>query len=123
MKITTFTPQIITKNMEPTVKLFEELGFERLHKKEGIGVNDVAAVQMKNADGFKVDISQFEGLPVESVVSIRMNVDDFDEAYNMLIERGFRNFYGDKTADTSSSRSAVMISPTGYSINIVKHIK
>jgi hypothetical protein len=29
MKITTFNPQIVTKDAEPIVKLFEELGFER----------------------------------------------------------------------------------------------
>jgi hypothetical protein len=29
MKITTFNPQIITKNAESVEKLFEELGFER----------------------------------------------------------------------------------------------
>ncbi len=123
MKITSFSPLIITKNMDSAVKLFEEIGFERRHKKEGIGEKDVTAVQLRNADGFDLDISQFEGLPVESVVSIRMNVDDFDETYDMLIKRGFKNFYGDKTADTPSSKSAVMISPSGFTINIVKHIK
>ena len=87
MKITSFSPLIITKNMEPAVNLFEEIGFERRHKKEGIGEKDVTAVQMRSAGGFDLDISQFEGLPVESLVSIRMNVDDFDEAYNMLTAR------------------------------------
>ncbi len=78
---------------------------------------------MRSADGFKIDISQFGALPVESLVSIRMNVDNFDETYDLLIKRGFRNFYGDKTADTLSAKSAVMISPSGFTINIVKHIK
>jgi len=123
MKITTFNPQIITKDMEPVIKLFEELGFEKAHKKEGIGEYDVTGIQMRDPNGFKLDISQADFLPVDSVVSIRMNVDDFDEAYNMLIERGFKNFYGDKTADTPSSKSAVMISPSGFTINLVKHIK
>lgn len=123
MKITTFNPQIITKDMEPVIKLFEELGFEKAHKKEGIGEHDVTGIQMRDPNGFKLDISQADFLPVDSVVSIRMNVDDFDEAYNMLIERGFKNFYGDKTADTPSSKSAVMISPSGFTINLVKHIK
>ncbi|MBO6229595.1 MAG: hypothetical protein J6O50_03435 [Ruminiclostridium sp.] len=123
MKITTFNPQIITKDMEPVIKLFEELGFEKAHKKEGVGEYDVTGIQMRDPNGFKLDISQADFLPVDSVVSIRMNVDDFDEAYNMLIERGFKNFYGDKTADTPSSKSAVMISPSGFTINLVKHIK
>ena len=41
MKITTFNPQIITKNAEPIVKLFEKLGFEKRHNPKGIGELDV----------------------------------------------------------------------------------
>ena len=33
MKITTFNPQIITKDAEPIVKLFEELGFDSAPEK------------------------------------------------------------------------------------------
>ena len=80
MKITTFNPQIITKDMEPVIKLFEKLGFEKAHKKEGVGEYDVTGIQMRDPNGFKLDISQADFLPVDSVVSIRMNVDDFDEA-------------------------------------------
>ena len=41
MKITTFNPQIITKDAEAVAKLFEELGFERRHNPKGIGELDV----------------------------------------------------------------------------------
>ena len=98
MKITTFNPQIITKNAEPLVKLFEELGFEKKHNKVDIGEMNVRGIQM-------------------------INVDDFDEAYQMLIDKGFKNFYGDKLAETPTSKSAVMFSPSGFSVNLVKHIK
>ena len=37
MRITAFNPQIVTKDPEPIIKLFEELGFEKRHVKEGIG--------------------------------------------------------------------------------------
>ena len=37
MKITAFNPQIVTKDPEVLIALFEELGFERRHKKEEIG--------------------------------------------------------------------------------------
>lgn len=123
MKITTFNPQIITKNAEPLVKLFEELGFEKRHNKTGIGENDVVGIRMKNADGFALDISQFDSPAPQDIVAIRMNVDNFDEAYNLLIEHGFKNFYGDKTADTPTSKSAVLFSPSGFGINLVEHIK
>ena len=32
MKITTFNPSIITKEAEPIIKLFEELGYAQPHK-------------------------------------------------------------------------------------------
>ena len=44
MKITTFNPQIITKNAEPLVALFKELGFEKCHNQEGIVEMDVSLI-------------------------------------------------------------------------------
>lgn len=124
MKITAFNPQIITKNAEPVVALFEALGFEKRHNKEGIGELDVTGIQMKDPNGFRVDISQVEALPApQDLMAIRMNVDSFKEAYEYLTSRGFKNFYGDKTANTETSISAIMISPSGFVINLVEHIK
>ena len=123
MKITTFNPQIITKDAEPIVKLFEELGFEKRHNPDGIGDLNVEGIRMKDANGFYLDISMPKVDLPQDVTVIRMNVDDFDEAYKMLTERGFKNFYGDKTVETESSKSALMISPSGFAINLVQHIK
>ncbi|MBR6386130.1 MAG: hypothetical protein IKS03_08455 [Ruminococcus sp.] len=78
---------------------------------------------MKNADGFGVDVSETYALPQESLTVIRINVDYFDEAYKMLTEKVFKNFYGNRTADHPSSKSAIMISPSGFAINLIKHIK
>jgi hypothetical protein len=52
-----------------------------------------------------------------------MNVDDFDEAFNTLRERGFKNVFGDETVGTMSSRAAMMVSPSGFSICVIQHIK
>lgn len=123
MKITTFNPQIITKYAEPIIQLFEDLGFEKRHNQKGIGELDVTGVRMKDANGFYVDISQAEALPVECLTAIRMNVDDFDEAYRLMLSHGFKNYYGDQTVDTKSARSAVMVSPSGIAINLIQHIK
>lgn len=40
MQITSFNPLIATAHYDSIVKLFEELGFERRHTKEGIEVED-----------------------------------------------------------------------------------
>ena len=125
MKITSFNPLIVTKDSEAAIKLFEDLGFERRHMKTGINGKDISDVRMRyeNEDGkvFHVDITQ---APVEKdITTIRMNIDDFDEAYNMLEGKGFKNSQGDKVTETGTSRSTMMVSPTGYSISISKHIK
>ena len=60
MKITTFNPQIVTKDAESIVKVFEALGFERRHHQEGIGELDVTGIRMKNEDGFYLDLSDLE---------------------------------------------------------------
>lgn len=124
MKITTFNPQIITKDAEALVKLFEQLGFEKRHQQEGIGEFDVKGIRLKDANGFNLDISQPDTLPTgHDLMAVRMNVDDFDEAYQLLVKNGFRNYYGDSTASTRTGKSAIMISPTGFIINLVQHIK
>ena len=123
MKITTFNPQIITKDAEPIVKLFEKLGFEKRHNPKGIGELDVEGIRMKDAGGFYLDISEPNVDLPQDMVGIRMNVDDFDEAFKILQEHGFRNVYGEKTVETKSSRSAMMISPSGFGINLIQHIK
>ena len=125
MKITTFNPQIIAKDAEPIVKFFEELGFEKKHAKSDFEDVNVIGYRLSNADGFKLDISQTDNpmLPVDAMVSIRMNVDNFDEVYELLTARGFKNIYGDKPVAAASSRSAIMIASSGFSINIAEHIK
>ena len=123
MKITTFNPQIITTDAEAVAKLFEALGFERRHHPKGIGELDVTGIRMKDANGFYVDISQPNMQMPRDLTAIRMNVDNFDEAYALLTAHGFRNFYGDQTVGTKSSESAIMISPSGFVINLIQHKK
>ena len=123
MKITTFNPQIITKNAEPLVKIFEELGFEKRHRQEGIDDMDVTGIRMKDANGFYLDISEADAPVPNDLVSIRMNVDNFEEAYDLLIAKGFKNFYGDRAIPSKSAKSAIMISPSGFTINLIQRIK
>ena len=125
MKITTFNPLIVTKDAESVIALFEALGFERRHMKTGINGKDISSVRMRytNEDGktFHVDVTS---TPVpQDIATIRMNVDNFDEAYEALEAKGFKNARGEKITDTGSSRSTMMVSPSGYSISIAQHIK
>ena len=122
MKITSFNPLIVTEDAEPVVKLFEELGFERRHSKDGIGINNVTDIRMKDANGFHVDITQGSG----EWTMIRMNVDDLEEALEILEARGFhraRHAAANDTIDTGSSRINIMVSPSGYIFAVSQHSK
>jgi hypothetical protein len=77
---------------------------------------------MKDANGFYVDVSQVPTI-AQDLSLIRMNVDNFDEAYEMLIAKGFKNVRGDETVDTKTNKSAMMISPTGFAFDLCQHIK
>ena len=125
MKITTFNPAIITKNAEETIALFEALGFERRHMKTGIDDKDITSVRMRytGEDGkvFHVDVTS--ATVPQDISLIRINVRDFDEAYKMLEEKGFKNAQGEKITDTGSSKSTMMVSPSGFSISIAEHIR
>ncbi len=122
MKITTFNPLIITRDSESAIKLFEEMGFERRHKKEGIGIEKTTDIRMKDENGFHVDISQAN----DERMMIRVNVDNLEEAIDFLISRGFHKANhpaAHDTVDTGSSRYNIMVSPSGYILAVSQHIK
>lgn len=122
MKITSFNPLIVTKDSESTIALFEEMGFEIVHEKEGIGIEEVNEVRMKNADGFHLDVTQGHG----EWTMIRMNVDNLQEAIEFLESRGFhkaRHEAAKNTVDTGSSKFNIMVSSTGYIIAVSEHNK
>ena len=122
MKITSFNPIITTGQYDDAVKLFEELGFERKHLSTNIDNRDITSVTMENAGGFRLNISEIKEY-TQDTMGIRMNVDNFDEAYDILTKHGFKNPRGDKTIDSKSSKAVTMVSPSGFTISIVHHIK
>ncbi len=93
--------------------------------KTGINDKDITSVRMRytGEDGkvFHVDVAS---APVpQDIVTIRMNVRDFDEAYRLLEEKGFKNAQGGHVTDTGSSKSTMMVSPSGFTISIAEHIR
>lgn len=123
MKITTFNPLIVTRDAEITAKLFEELGFERRHHGHAVNSDgrEVGGIRMKDANGFYVDVAQNDAVPKDMTL-IRINVDDFDEAYAFLLSKGFVNPKGD-TVDTKSNKNAMLVAPSGFAIHLCHHIK
>ena len=77
---------------------------------------------MTDGNGNHVDIADVKNITEDKTV-IRMNVDDFEEAYDLLTEKGFWNSRGDRTIDTKTSKSAMMISTSGLEFHLCKHIK
>ncbi len=122
MKITGFCPLIVTKDPEATMKVFEELGFERRHTKKDIEDGTVTSYAMKDQNGFRINIAASDNME-KDLTSMSVNVDNFQEAYDFLISKGFVNPRGDKVTDTSSSRATMLISPSGFPITISEHIK
>lgn len=124
MKITTFNPMIITKQPEAAIALFEALGFERRHTKTEDGDIDFSAVRMKDENGFHVDVVTSEKIPSEhDLTAIRINVDDFDAAAELLKSHGFRESQAFGVHYTPSSKYAYFISPSGFLVDLCKHMK
>ena len=122
MKITSFNPLIVTKDPESAIAVFEALGFEKRHAKEGISINNRTNVRMKDANGFHVDVTEGEN----EWTMIRMNVDNLEEAVEFLESRGFhkaRHAAANDTIDTGSSKINIMVSPSGFIISVSQHVK
>ena len=125
MKITSFNPLIVTKQPETVVSLFEALGFEKKHNPSGTSAigNEYTAYRMADANGFHVDVASSAAPREQDLTAIRMNVDNFDEAYEFLTAHGFKNAQGGTVTDTGSAKACILYSPSGFGINLIQHIK
>ena len=122
MKITGFCPLIVSKNADELVKVFEDLGFEKRHTKTDIEGGQNTNYALKDANGNRINIATSEKIP-QDLTALNINVDNFQEAYDFFISKGFVNPRGDKVTDTSSSKATLLFAPSGFAVNIAEHIK
>ena len=122
MKITGFSPAILTPNAKEVVDLFEELGFKTRHNdqtKEGIA-ND--SFRLKDDNGFCVDVTNSEHI-LKDLTLLHINVDDFDEGYKFFLDHGFKNALGkDVIINAEHWKGAHLASPTGFELMLMQHI-
>ncbi len=121
MKITNFSTLIISPDTDKIVSVFNELGFVKQHEKSFSTDDDVTSTVLVDGDGHMISIA---AAPVpRDMTVIRMNVDNFEEAYEFLKAKGFVNAKGaDKVEDTGTSKAALLLSPSGFTISLSQHI-
>lgn len=121
MEITSFNPLIISEHAADIVELFEDLAFNRTHRTNV--ETGATSIDLVDDHGFRVDVVQMpEGATLpRDVMEIRMNVRDFDKAYQILLDHGFTNTRGDDTFETGSAKTATMVAPSGMIIALTKH--
>jgi hypothetical protein len=122
MKITGFRPIIVTKDPESVIATFEALGFEKRHTKKDIEGGANVGIAMKDANGNRVVVASAENMP-QDLTGIAINVDNFQEAVDFFIGKGFIDPRGGKVTDTSSSRATMLFAPSGFAVSISEHIK
>ena len=125
MKITTFNPMIITNRAEDVLKAFELFGFTKKHAPtmKLVSGEEFTDYRLQIEEGFYMDVAAIDTpLPME-VPAIRINVDDFDEAYKMLTDVGYKPTHEGAFAETEHAKSVALIGPVGFTIYLVQHIK
>ena len=122
MKITGFRPLIVTKEQEAVVKTFEALGFERRHTKTDIEGGANVGIAMKDTDGNRVVVASADNVP-QDLTGIAINVDNFQEAIDFFIGKGFIDPRGGKVTDTSTSKATMLFAPSGFAVSISEHIR
>lgn len=102
--------------------MFEELGFEKRHTKEDVEGGANVTVAMKDANGNRVSVSNSADLP-QDLTGIAINVDNFQEAYDYFIGKGFVDPRAGTVTDTSSSKATMLFAPSGFAVVISEHLK
>ena len=124
MMITGINPVIASNKAEEIVKLFEALDFEITHTPVVTSETGTANVtRMKHLNGYHVDILALDRYIPQDMMAIRMNVDDFDDAYKLLTAHGFEIAPGDNIVDLGFAKTVIMVSPSGFMISLMQHIK
>ena len=124
MKITSFNPMIVTNRPEEVLKFCEMFGFEKKHAPilktpDGLEFTDY---RLQNDTGFYMDVAAISTPLPSEYPAIRINVDDFDEAYKFLTTYGYVPTHNMPPIETESSKSIALIGP-GFTIYLVQHIK
>jgi hypothetical protein len=122
MKITGFRPLIVTGDPENAIAIFEALGFEKRHTKKDIEGGANVGVAMKDAAGNRVVVASSDNMP-KDLTGIAINVDNFQEAYDFFVGKGFVDPRAGKVTDTSSSRATMLFAPSGFAVSISEHLK
>ena len=122
MTITGFCPLIVTKDQESVVKTFEGLGFERNHRKTDIEGGANIGIAMKDENGNRITIASTKK-DRPDITGIQINVDNFQEAYDFFIGRGFIDPRGEKTTVTSSDQATMLFAPSGFAVVISEHFR
>ncbi|MBQ9059048.1 MAG: hypothetical protein IJ125_07680 [Atopobiaceae bacterium] len=127
MKITTFDPVIVTNRPDEVLPVFEKFGFEKKHSPTVKGPSGYEATdnRMKTENGMTMDVIAIDpNLPLEKeILAIRMNVDDFEEAYQMLTDLGFKPSHEGAITETDYAKGVGMLSPIGFNIYLIQHKK
>ncbi|MBR0418557.1 MAG: hypothetical protein IJI66_05265 [Erysipelotrichaceae bacterium] len=122
MKISSICPLIVSPKADELIKIFEELGFEAAHVKSDIEGGQNINTDMKDANGNRIDIASTKHLE-KDLTSIKINVDNLEEALEFFKSKGFINTRGEKITETSSSKDTFLISPSGLGITLSEHLK
>ena len=78
---------------------------------------------MKHENGYHVDVLALDRDIPRDMTGIRINVDDFDEAYALFTARGFEIAPGDSIVDLGFAKTVIMVAPSGFMVSLMQHIK
>lgn len=115
---------IETSHGENLIRYFESMGFEMQHIRQldAVDGRSVSDVSMKDENGFRVDICRDEAAAADRIC-IRLNVDDFDEAYKTLTAQGFRDIQEGRFMESRTAVETMLVAPSGLGIRLVRHKK
>ena len=119
MIIKSVYPVLITRDVQKALDIFTETGFKVLHRIDGIFGSENVSYVLGNELNERVDIIYSKNEDDKERHSIRMNVDNLEDAIEQFAKYGYKTIHGPYEND--SMKCVVLESSEHFTLMVVEH--
>lgn len=120
MIIKNIYPAFVTNDPKSTLEVLEKIGYKVIHINEGVLDKENVEYVIEDANSNRMDVVYSKNIK-NTRQSVRMNVDNFEEALNHFKNNGFEVLVGPDIKE--NYKCAFLKAANEFSILLYEHIK